>query len=928
MGSRNGSWINNHKVNSEEERELLDQDKIKIGKDSNIYVFTLEFNQNSDLSKTQLTQTLKDEKIVLIDEAEYVRPIKDHFQRKKELIKQYLPEENSQTDNQSEINRREQQELQNQQINLEIKTLKSNYETLDQKRQEELEELNKMNKTISETNKKLDTYKSNENKILKEKEEILRRLNEEKNKNKELLKELEIIKYKNEALTLENKKINEAYSSKNLDISEKFNDLLCKFNSLSVYSSDLQKKYDLSTLNNSHLSNEINEFKNNDIGKIVTEKNEIIETLSKELLFVNKEISNLKTFIVNSANKRAFSIENNTINTVNYSNLQHTGTYNFSNSEKNNISNQLSQLLDNFLNENKILKKNISEYQKREEGTNKKWNDLLKENKLLLEESNNLKSQLNNQRDQYNSIIENIDRKYLETVNTIPRVIKDNDKKVAAQYLVDQMTSCLNDKRKLLSENSKLENNLFEMKKANERIALDLKNHLDFIYDDSGKGNRKAFMSKIEELEDIITQQKVLLSLERENNLEEAIININKQLVLKNNEIEDLTYKLKEYSSYTINTTINSNMSKAIPKACIGIFNTNEIINSLASRLKDKDIEIIKYRNDIENLEKALQYKELNLVNYNVANNFVENQNELNSRQNFVGNMTGSQGFINSTNNNFFKSNNYSYDETNFNPLNKINSNSGLGMRGEVYMNSLQNNSKAQILPKLNNNEEKSNNSFKAFEGVNNLGIINSIQLDQNYEQPYRIEKLASVNDGLYNSYLNDNYQDKEKELVPSFSRAENIINQSFKEENRQSISDKKDLFNKKEQEVNFSKKSSVIEIKGKSVAEKELSVKNSIKQTVTPIEKNDKSEKIASEIGKNSIKEIKSSNKQDIQNEKAFVKNEEQMGLVMEDKTISMNENEEEIALKSVKSISKMGSHHTKKVSSHHPPPDYHENN
>jgi hypothetical protein len=77
----------------------------------------------------------------------------------------------------------------------------------------------------------------------------------------------------------------------------------------------------------------------------------------------------------------------------------------------------------------------------RENECNKKWNELLNENNVNIEKNELLKQQMDDQRQQFNNIIIDYDKRVIDILSKIPKFLEQFElkKSEAAQYLVDQI---------------------------------------------------------------------------------------------------------------------------------------------------------------------------------------------------------------------------------------------------------------------------------------------------------------------------------------------------------------------------------------------------------------------------------------------------------------------------------------------------------
>lgn len=134
-----------------------------------------------------------------------------------------------------------------------------------------------------------------------------------------------------------------------------------------------------------------------------------------------------------------------------------------------------SNLLENQSQENVKARRLIDELQKREGICQRKWNKLLQENLDLQDKVNGSKLQLQRTREQYQAIVQQNERKLLEANQRLAMLQHQDDKRMAAEYLVDQMRIVNDEKADLLYNNQVLQQQLadsqFEFKKLERDLA-------------------------------------------------------------------------------------------------------------------------------------------------------------------------------------------------------------------------------------------------------------------------------------------------------------------------------------------------------------------------------------------------------------------------------------------------------------------------
>jgi chromosome segregation ATPase len=381
------------------------------------------------------------------------------------------------------------------------------------------------------------------------------------------------------------------FSNSSESLNEEYSKLTAKHNALLIYASDIQKKVDSLEVEIIDKNREIDKYKGSDWGKLLTEKENLIRVLQNEVSIYKTEIHKIK------------------------SNLLSTGK-----GYVNDITKRIDSLLEIYLNENKKYKKILEEYKLRENECSRKWNELLKENSGNVEKINLLHGQLNDQTNHFNNVISDYDKRVAETLIKVPRLLEQFDikKSEAAQYLVDQMNLIMEEKRRLINENSELENKIEILTFDNEKLKLEIKN-LNGFFENMNYGqsspnvlynsndsmmqnfnqiNIKSLKMKIDELEDLLTQYKNTNSPNKIVSLEEQILSLNNRLAEKDKQIENLNNKLKEYLKKT-------NL----------VFDEREAINSLSNAMREKDIIILNLKNQIREMRDMEKVKNYELDN-------------------------------------------------------------------------------------------------------------------------------------------------------------------------------------------------------------------------------------------------------------------------------------------------------------------------
>ena len=171
----------------------------------------------------------------------------------------------------------------------------------------------------------------------------------------------------------------------------------------------------------------------------------------------------------------------------------------------------------------------------------------------------------------------------------------------------------MDEKRKLIEENNTLINQVNELTFDIEKIKQDYKT-LSSCFDMGNNYNNsfnnttnpninnvnvKQLKQKIEELEDLITQQKNTNSPHRTIELEENIMSFNNKLLEKEKINEQLVGKLKDYIKKSKN-----------------LFDEKQAVYSLTMALREKDIQLLNLKNSLKeqrDMDKVRSYEIDNL---------------------------------------------------------------------------------------------------------------------------------------------------------------------------------------------------------------------------------------------------------------------------------------------------------------------------
>ena len=544
LNSSNGTFVNGEKLKNTPMR-LRSGDKITFGRDETEYVFE-SFNINNDTKAepeikneldqnnnniSQLTNTkiTQDGKIGFTNEKES----SNHFQNRYH---------NNFNNNTNGIN-------------------DSNNDNFLDNRYKKINSNNSYNQQVNNSNTVNNSQKFNNdsnNNVLINSEITF------KNKIDDLEKKISL-------LETEKNEINESLKQKNSDLKKmtnlfddlntEYSKLNDKHNTLLLYLTEIQEKYDASNSELKKLRNTKKYTQNADINRILNEKDSLIFTLQNELNYY-KELS-----------------EKNT-----KENLYKTGQ----------IEKKLEELKNIYETENEKLKEKLEFYK------NKYNSNIPNKNIQLNNFSYNInfahyEMQINALIDNLNRKIEEYNSKLAESLNKITEFFDSAKKEEAAKYLIEKINEYMTENQKILAENAKLKaqnielqsqlnfgNNNYCNNNYNNTFQVKNKNNFDDneILVKENKNNRgvKELNNKIKELENLIDNLKIgkyNISNNRnnnENNLKETFIKVMNELKDKENTINKLQNELN-YITKRKNTN----------------FDDKQIVNTISQTLQQKD---------------------------------------------------------------------------------------------------------------------------------------------------------------------------------------------------------------------------------------------------------------------------------------------------------------------------------------------------
>ena len=264
---------------------------------------------------------------------------------------------------------------------------------------------------------------------------------------------------------------------------------------------------------------------------------------------------------------------------------------------------KLDLLLENYSKENISLKEKINVLK----------NELKKKNNIpetKIFDYSDFENEVNKQIDNFNEIISEYNIKLSDLFSQIPLLFKNNNKEDAAKFLVSQVNyfmlnnqKLIEENTRLLTQNSKLENELEYYKSINTKIKNQNINNFKENEDDKSIFDLNQRVDDLENIVDKLRLDKNNKSFNKNiinydnnniNGMKEILMNSMNELKEKDKTIEQLKIKLNE-----IIEKKNKN------------FDENNVVLSMSQQLREKDTIINDLKNKIHNDEKINKYEEI-----------------------------------------------------------------------------------------------------------------------------------------------------------------------------------------------------------------------------------------------------------------------------------------------------------------------------
>ena len=584
LNSVNGTYLNNIKLEGNKLVKLKNKDSIKFGNYENNYVLQLNIDnnlsielQNSNINNdnnnlisyfnNDPSINIKDNKISLVNDENYQYAKINHFNKNINNNNNNKLKQNENEDNNNIINKNNLNQLRfntfdlnssNERVN--INNNNNDFQNNKNPIKEDFQiEENILNSNNNLNNNKINSIIQEEN---SEDEISTIKENNNNNNNKNIENSqfnlLEQTHKKNKILDKKLKeKIIEFQNLSNLysQLNEKYNQLNSKHNSLMIYASELQNKNDFLTLNLKEKEIILKNFEDNELNKVIIEKNILINHLQEENEIYKNELLTIKKGLLDN------------------------------NDNNSNLSDNLNNLINDYLKQIIKYKQIINKYIAFETECTKKWNELIMANTQLKEKLESIDRNWNEDIKKFNDIIQNTDMRLNSALSQVPNNYGNFNikKEEAAKFLVEQMNIYIQEKSNLLRENSELNKKLNLLSIENYQLKDEiLKNELN-----NKNNDVNVLRNRIEELEDIIKQKDLINDPNKNIDYENIILKYNWEIKEKNILIEEFKNKIEEFKKNN-NNLIN--------------FNDRDVINSMSKTLKEKDDLILNLKNQIINM--------------------------------------------------------------------------------------------------------------------------------------------------------------------------------------------------------------------------------------------------------------------------------------------------------------------------------------
>eukprot|EP00347_Sterkiella_histriomuscorum_P018962 403343492 len=433
------------------------------------------------------------------------------------------------------------QQQKQSQFHEEIKKLRDQMqEEYDAKLKINIKELENYKNQLTNTMKDTDQQKLSQfHKQLQDKDKQIYHLNAKYIENEQQIKDQERLVQEKEEIVLNYKQLVDQLKNDHEIMRQQVLKYQQKEDVIRDYTEGLKRQNDQLKQANQDLSEKLGELSKQDWSKQIIEYKRECDFLREEIAQKVNELGDLK-------NNLSLSIQQ---------------------TNAGNAANHFTNLLESQSKEIVRMKRVIEEFEKREKQCSRKWSALLQENLSLQEKQNGLNMQLQRQKDQYQSLVAQLERKIIEANQRFAFIQQIDDKRAAAEYLVEQMRVISEEKQSVIYENQGLHKNIQDiqdelqklLRECSEFIAI--KSGQQYSGDAVAQSQGKLLM-RIEELEDLIQDLKNQQSSQEMVELKQLIASKELEIQRSSTKIGDMRRQRVTFQNLFENNELHENFQK------------------------------------------------------------------------------------------------------------------------------------------------------------------------------------------------------------------------------------------------------------------------------------------------------------------------------------------------------------------------------
>ncbi|EAR83937.2 FHA domain protein (macronuclear) [Tetrahymena thermophila SB210] len=581
LESLNGTYLNDQRLKNGQSVQIFDQDVIQVGQDQNKFIFfQSKANQAALQQKSQNIgeQVLRDEiprkdkdfKISVVDYSFRDNSFskQPQQQQKKSYSVNQVGSSYNNNNNSNNLGSTQFANQSYQHIHQESQQLGNFTPNSYNIKQQKLDKLEGVKQELYNQNIDLN------DKLLQREEQIIR-----------LENEIKLLRNENDAVVEENDK------------------LKAKQKALQLYSSELQKQIDLLNEEVKQKNIQFADLSEQDWTRKLQENNVEIKNLRQLLTQKDAEVQQLKKNISTYFQNTRDIQQNNT-----------------------------TLFLEHQAKELAACKKQVLEYENRNNECSRRWTSLLQENSDKDDKIKGLKLQLSRQIETMQTLYSDFDRKINEYNTKLQRVFDEHEdigdkQRDAAEFLVQQVAFMQEERKNLAVENENLHTQIQELISEVEKMKQELENYA-VLFDvsvmdlSSNKANQGNIISKlknrIDEFEDLINETKQKESVGKLIELQDLFEEIEKKLDRERIINDELNKQLKTLQLTNKSESINE-------QNCIDFFSNlldekDKKIQILANQVEQFQMKEKQYNERIEDLNNNLMLTNKNFNEYKNKN--------------------------------------------------------------------------------------------------------------------------------------------------------------------------------------------------------------------------------------------------------------------------------------------------------------------